>query len=341
LQKQKRLKYTKAFVGEDEMKLVVMIPAYNEEKSIGSVIKEIPRKINGIDIVEVLLIDDGSTDSTIERAIQGGINKVISHKENQGLGAAFKDGLNSALEMNADIMVNIDADGQYNAAEIPELIAPIVENKADIVLGWRDIGGLEFMPRGKKIGNKIATWVTGRLSGLPIKDAQSGFRAFSKEAALRLNLLGRYTYVQETIIQASCKNITIAQVPIEFRPREGKSKLISSLASYMFRAGLIISRTYRDYKILEPAILISGLLFIIGLVFAILVGIHFLATGMITPHILSAILALVFLTLSIQTLLIGFAADMFRSQRLLDEEILYLLKKQRAEKRAERQCSQD
>ena len=197
------------------MKLVVTIPAYNEEKTIAGVIEGIPRQINGINFVEILVVDDGSTDGTVEQARRAGVDKILSHQENQGLGVAFKDGLGAALGAGADIIVNIDADGQYNAAEIPLLIKPVLDGKADIVLGWRDISNLNFMPKGKKLGNKLATWVTRILSGLPIKDAQTGFRAFSREAALRTNLRGEYTYVQETIIQAAYKGLPIEQVPVE------------------------------------------------------------------------------------------------------------------------------
>jgi len=161
------------------MKLVVTIPAYNEEATIAGVIEEIPRQIEGIDSIEIIVIDDGSTDDTAAKAIESGAAEVIKHKKNRGLGVSFKDGLDAAIERGADVIVNIDADGQYNPAQIAVLIKPIVEGKADIVLGWRDIDKLDFMPRGKKLGNKLATWLTRRLSGLPIKDAQTGFRAFS------------------------------------------------------------------------------------------------------------------------------------------------------------------
>jgi glycosyltransferase involved in cell wall biosynthesis len=190
-------------------KLVVMIPAYNEEKTIGSVIREIPRKVDGFDKVEVLVVNDGSTDNTVEEAKKAGADYIVSHKTNLGLANAFKTGLEIALKLGGDVIVNIDADGQYNADEIPELVKPILDGKADIAIGDRQIDRLDHMPKAKKVGNKIATWVTRRLSGLPIRDAQSGFRAFSREAALRMNLLGDYTYVQETIIQAANKKLRI------------------------------------------------------------------------------------------------------------------------------------
>jgi len=311
------------------MKVVVTIPAYNEEVSLGQVITEIPRQIEGVDLVEVLVIDDGSTDSTVEQARRAGADRIISHKENQGLGVAFRDALNTALEMGADIVVNTDADGQYNGNEIPKLVKPILENRADIVLGWRDVANLAHMPRAKRIGNRIATWVTRRLSGLPIKDAQTGFRAFSKEAALRLNLSGKYTYTQETLIQAGYKSLKIEQVPAEFRAREGESRLISNIFSYARRSGALILRTYRDYQPLKLFSFLGGILIIIGLALGIRVIVHFVDTGAVSPYIPSAIAASLLIITGLLTVIFGLFADMFKNQRLLEEEILYRLKKRK------------
>ena len=151
-------------VSAGEIKLVVMIPAYNEEETIASVINEIPREIEGIGCVEILMINDGSTDGTVIQALTAGVDRILNHYSNRGLGVSFRDGIEAALEIGADIVVNIDADGQYNAKEIPKLIQPILDGRADVVLGWRDVKNLDFMPRGKKLGNRIATWVTRMLS---------------------------------------------------------------------------------------------------------------------------------------------------------------------------------
>jgi len=317
------------------MKLIVTIPAYNEEKTIGRVIQEIPRKIDGIDKVEVLVINDGSIDKTAEVARKAGADYIITHKKNLGLAKAFKNGIETALALGADIIVNIDADGQYNAKEIPKLIKPILEGKADIVIGDRQIDKLNHMPRSKKIGNKIASWVTRRLSGLPIKDAQSGFRAFSREAALRMNLLGDYTYVQETIIQAANKNLKVIEVPVEFRRREGKSRLIPNIWSYAKRAGITILRTYRDYHPLKVFLSIGLALLLVGLIFAVRVLIHYFRTGMVKPYIPSAVLSVMLITVGVITVIFGLLADMIKMQRLLLEEILYRLKKEEVENKNE------
>lgn len=309
------------------MKLVVNIPAYNEGNTIPHVLREIPRHIEGINSIEVILIDDGSTDNTISKATEIGVDEVVIHKSNKGLGVAFRDGLDSALERGADIIVNIDADGQYNATQIPNLIKPILDGKADIVLGWRDIDKLDFMPKGKKLGNKLATWLTRRLSGLPIKDAQTGFRAFSREAALRMNLGGKYTYVQETLIQAAHKGLPIEQVPVEFRRRDGKSRLIPSLGTYATRAAAIIFGTYRDYYPLKFLSSIGGFLLLISLGFGVRVMVHFAQTGMVSPYLPSAILASLLVAIGLGTIALGVFIHMLNTQRRLNEEILYRLKK--------------
>lgn len=315
------------------MKLVVMIPAYNEEETIAEVIKKIPDQIPAIDSIETLVINDGSTDGTARVAERAGAHKILSHRTNSGLGASFRDGINCSLDMGADIIVNTDADGQYNAGEIPKLIKPILEGKAEIVLGYRNISSLDFMPLSKKIGNKIATWVTAKVSNLPIKDAQTGFRAFSKEAALRLNLSGEYTYVQETLIQAKDKDLSVAQIRVEFRERKGNSRLISNPFSYARKAGSTIIRSYRDRAPLKVFFWIGGVFIIIGIIFGLRVLIHFFKTGVVSPYIPSAIIAPMFIVVGFLIFVLGLLADMFRTTRILQEEILYKIRKQEIDKK--------
>ncbi len=308
-------------------RLAVMIPAYNEEKTIGKVISEIPREITQIDEIIVIVIDDGSTDNTRKMAFEAGVDKVISFKQNKGLAFTFKKGLDVALELNSDIIVNIDADGQYDGKEITALIKPILDNRAEIVLGSRFKGWIEYMPLQKRVGNSLATKVTNLLSGLKFSDTQTGFRAFSKEAALRINVMSNYTYVQETIIQAIDKRLKIVEVPVHFRRRKGKSRLISNIFSYSKRAGLTILKTYRDYKPLRTFLLIGGFVMLIGLVFGLRVLIHYLNTGLVTPYLPSAILTAVLLIVGFQVVTLALIADMIGNNRKVQEEILYLLKK--------------
>jgi len=308
------------------MKLVVMIPAYNEEGTIGDVIRGIPRKIDGVREVKVLVIEDGSTDRTVEVAKDAGADRIVSQRQRMGLARAFDKGLDVALEMGADIIVNIDADGQYDPREIPKLIQPILNGEADIVLGNRQIDKLTHMSLSRKIGNKIATFVTNKLSGLNISDAQTGFRAFSRRAALMLNVLSDYTYTQETLIQAAYKKLRIVEVPIEFRERKGKSRLISSLLSYAKRSGLTILLTYLNYKPLKTFSIIGLAILTIGLLLGFRVLVHFYKTGMITPYIPTTILVVMLVIVGFQVILIGLFASMVKSNRELIEKILYKIK---------------
>jgi len=308
------------------LKLVVMIPAFNEESTIGNLIRSIPRDV--LDEVKILVINDGSTDNTIIEAEKAGADKLISFKENMGLAIAFEKGLDTALQMGADIIVNIDADGQYDPKEIPKLVKPIEDGQADIVLGSRFKGSIEYMPKSKKIGNILATKVTRYLSGIPISDAQTGFRAFSKYAALRLNVLSGYTYVQETIIQAAHKGLTIVEVPCTFSRRtEGKSRLITNIFGYARKSGITILRTYTNYKPLKTFFAIGGILSIIGIVIGLRVLIHFLMTGRVTPYLPSAILTAILLIVGFQIIILGLLADMIGVERKFMEKILYYMKK--------------
>ncbi|MHA2028477.1 MAG: glycosyltransferase family 2 protein, partial [Candidatus Kariarchaeaceae archaeon] len=260
------------------MKLVVMIPTRNEEQTIGKVIDEIPKQIEGINEIEIIIIDGASTDDTIEVAIKAGAAYAYSDHINRGLASAFKVGLQKALQRGADIIVNTDADMQYDQTEIPQLIKPIIDREADMVLGSRFKGWIEDMPLRKKIGNRLATFVTSKLAGQRISDAQSGFRAIHRELALRLIVEAKKTYVQETLIRPIRMGYTIVEIPIRFRKRDDKSRLILSIWSYALRVFPDLFLTYLQVAalrffvgfsllsvaIIAPIIIISLLLFIAG-----------------------------------------------------------------------------
>jgi len=313
------------------MKLIVTIPAYNEENTIDKVISEIPRQIDGIDTVEVLVINDGSTDNTVTVAKDAGADHIITLKENQGLAFAFRTGLEEALKRGADIIVNTDADFQYNQQQIPDLVKPVLEHKADIVLGSRFSGHIEHMLPQKRIGNIIATRVTRMASGYPVTDAQTGFRAFSRDAALRMNILSDYTYVQETIMQAVNHNLTMVEIPIDFRRRDGNSRLMSGVFNYAKRAASTIMRTYRDYEPLKVFGLIGLVFMLAGMVTGARVFIHYLLTGMVTPYMPSAVLTVILGIMGVQIIVFGLIADMLKTQRAIGEEVLYRLKKMKFE----------
>jgi len=307
------------------MKLVVMIPAYNEEETINSVIREIPRDC--CDLVEVLVINDGSTDNTVEEAKNAGADRIVSFKKNRGLAPAFRAGLETALEMGADIIVNTDGDGQYNGKQIPDLIKPIMDGRADFVLGSRTKGRIEYMPLQKRIGNRIATFVTRQVSGLPISDAQSGFRAFTRDAAMHLNVMSNYTYVQETLMQAANSGMVYEEVPIEFRKRTGgQSRLISNIFKYAKRAGTTIVKTYRDYQPLKTFSMLGLIFLVVGLIFGFKVLYHFLQTGTVGLELPSAVLTVLLLIIGVQTIVLGLLADMLKTHRNIQDEILYRLK---------------
>lgn len=310
------------------MYLVITIPAYNEEKTVGQVIEEIPKKIPGIKKINVLVINDGSSDRTVDVAREKGAI-VISNKENRGLATTFKRGLEKALQMGADIIVNTDADNQYDQRQIPDLIRPIVEGKADMVLGSRFKGTIEYMPSDKKWGNRISSWVVRRVSGLPISDAQTGFRAFSREAAMRMNIQASYTYTQETILQAAAAKLVIKEIPITFRKREGNSRLISNIFNYAKRVSVTLLIGYLNYKPLKVFLGIGVLFFLVGFTLGLRVLFHYLSTGFVTPFIPTAILTTIFIIFGFQVIVIGLIAEMVKQQRRLSEENLYMLRSKR------------
>lgn len=308
------------------MKLIIIIPAFNEEETIGNVIREIPRNTSGITEIKIFVINDGSTDSTEIIALAAGADKVINNKKNIGLAKTFEKGIESALNAGADIIVNTDADGQYNQAEIPKLIAPILGGRADIVIGDRQVEKLKFMKSGNKYGNILGSWILRKLTNSSIRDASSGFRAFSCDAANKLNIYYAHTYTHETIIQAVYKNLVIGQVPIEFRERQnGKSKLIRNIFIHIKNSALIIMRTILLFKPLKT-------LFYLGLIIilpGIILGLRFLyyfinsrASGMIQSLILSSTLIII----GFIVIILGFIGDLIAKNRKINEEILYQIK---------------
>jgi len=308
------------------MKLVITIPSYNEEITLPKVIQEIPKKISGIDKIEVLVIDDGSTDRTAEIAKKFGAT-VLKNPKNMGLAFTFSKGLNKALELGADIILNTDADFQYNQTQIPLLLKPILNNEADIVLGSRFKGWIEDMPFMNKWGNIAMSFMVRTLTGLNVSDAQTGFRAFSRAAALKINIFSDYTYTQETILEAWEKKLVIAEIPVDFRKRHGKSRLISNVFIYARRAGFTVLETYLSYKPLSFFLSIGLILALSGLIISIKVLTHFIETGQVSPFTPSAILGSLLLILGFQSVMIGLIAKLIQRNRMLQEKILYETKK--------------
>lgn len=312
---------------EKPVKIAITIPAYNEEDCIGKVISEIPRKIEGVDEIEIIVINDGSKDRTAEVAKEAGANKIVHFPRNKGLAMAFKEGLNTAIDSGADIIVNIDADGQYNSTEIQKLIKPILDGKAEMVLGSRFAGTIEHMVPQKRWGNRLATFVVGWAAGMKVSDAQTGFRAFSREAAMRLFIHTGYTYTQEMIIQAVHKRLSIVEVPVEFRKRKnGGSRLIANVLKYAKHSVATLIRTYTYYNPLGTFSMIGGSLFLLGVLSGFRVLIHFITTGMVTPYLPTAVLSSVLLIIGFQIIVIGLIADISHQNRHIMEEVLYRIR---------------
>lgn len=312
------------------MKVVVMIPAYNEERTIGRVIKEIPRDIS--EHVEVLVINDGSRDRTWKVAKRAGADKVVSHKRNKGLGHAFRTGIDCALRMGADVIVNIDADGQFNPKDIPRLVKPIVNEEADMVTCTRFAKGAPKMPAVKKFGNKRFTNLVNRLTGEKFTDTQCGFRAYSREAALRLTLFGGHTYTQEVFLNMVSKGMKIKEVPCRVKgEREGKSRVVSSISGYGTLSLLLLIRAYRDFRPLRFFGTLGMILFIPGLVIGIVLGLRMLIYNVVSPYLSLVYVGVVLIMVGALLLIMALIADMYFRQRLLQEEILYRLKKREYE----------
>jgi glycosyltransferase involved in cell wall biosynthesis len=315
-------------------KLVVLIPAFNEEKSIGAVIKAIPREIAGVGRVEVLVLDDGSIDRTPEEARKAGADKIVSHGWNMGLGRAFQDGVWGALKMKAGIIVNIDADGQFNPKDIPRLIEPLLEGKADVAICTR-FGQRAFepkMPWVKKLGNRLFTSLVNALTKSRFTDTQCGFRAYSKEAALRMNLFGKFTYTQEVLMDLMQKGMRIVEVPCRVvGERKGKSRVVKHWYSYGMKALIIIIRAIRDYKPLRFFGSIGLLLLFAGGISALALWLRLLLYHVITPFMWVVYADVVLIILGFLLVVLALLADMSDRQRKIQEEILYRLKKQEIE----------
>ncbi len=310
------------------MKLVVMIPAYNEESTIPNVIRSV-RQTTPIN-TSILVIDDGSRDNTARLAREAGA-EVISHGNNKGLGIAFRTGINHALSMQADIIVNIDADGQFNPADIQRLVQPIIEDKADMVTCSRFLERryIPRMPWIKKFGNNLITSLINFLTGKRFTDSQCGFRVYSREAALRLNLFGEYTYTQEVFLDLLNKGFRIKEVPCRLvqDQRKGKSRLYRGWFSYGTRVLLIIIRSIRDYRPLKFFGLIGLLTMLLGFVIEGILFIRWLLTSFITPYRSLLLLGITLIILGFLLMILALIADMLARERKLQEEILYRLKK--------------
>jgi glycosyltransferase involved in cell wall biosynthesis len=320
-----------------QMKVIVQIPCYNEEETLPDVMRDMPRSIPGVDELETLVIDDGSTDRTVEVARSLRVDHIVRHNGNRGLAAAFQTGLDACLRLGADIIVNTDGDNQYPQSMIPDLVAPILRGEADMVVGDRQVRQIEHFSPVKKTLQVMGSWVVRQASGTRVPDAPSGFRALSREAALRLNVITNYTYTLETIVQAGKKNIKIASVPVRTNVVTRPSRLVRGLFDYVKKSGATIVRLYALYEPLKVFFYIGLVLMLIALFGTISLLLHyFLQEGMnfrqtFERHTPTTIATLISLVFGFQIWLIGLLADLIAASRRLTEETLYRVKRMELE----------
>lgn len=308
------------------MKLIIQIPCYNEEQTLPVTLKDLPKMIEGIDTIEYLIINDGSTDRTVEVAKNSGVHHVVNFKNNRGLAKGFMAGIDTCLRLGADIIVNTDADNQYCGADIGKLVKPILDGQADMVIGERPINDIEHFSWIKKKLQRMGSWTVRVASKTDIPDAPSGFRAYSREAALKLNVLSEYTYTLETIIQAGRKNMAITSVPVRTNKELRKSRLFKSMWAYIKRSVFTIFRIFMMYKPLKFFTWLGSLIFLVGLLLSARF-IYFYLSGNGSGHIQSLIFAAVLVMLGFQTGVIGLQADLIAANRKLLEDIQYRVRK--------------
>ena len=308
------------------VKLIIQIPCYNEAATLPATLAALPRHLTGVDIIEYLIIDDGSQDDTARVAAAHGVPYVIQLNTHRGLAAGFVTGLDACLRNGADLIVNTDADNQYNAEDIQRLVDPILHGQADIVVGDRGVASLETFSPVKRTLQRMGSWVIAQASGLNTPDATSGFRALSREAAMRTLVLSEYSYTLETLIQAGNRGISVAYVPVRTNPDTRPSRLMRSIPHYLTYSGSTIVRAYTMYRPMRVFSTLGGLLILAGMVLA-LRFLYFYIIGQGGGHIQSVILSAILLIIGFQILLIGLLADLISGNRKILEEVLYRLRR--------------
>jgi glycosyltransferase involved in cell wall biosynthesis len=299
------------------MKLIIQIPCFNEEAQLPNTLSHLPREIEGFDQVEWLIIDDGSTDRTIDVARANGVDHIVRLPNHKGLAAGFQAGLDAGLKLGADVIVNTDADNQYEGADIPKLVAPVLRGDADMVIGDRGVDSNEHFSRAKRRLQRLGSWVVRQASSTEVPDTTSGFRAYNREAALQMLVVSKFTYTLETIIQAGKLLVAVDHVPIRTNPKTRESRLFPSIPAYIRRNGLSIFRIYSQYEPLRvfwTAALITGLA---SMVFFVRFLIDFITGGGIAGHIQSLIFGGVLFNAAMLLGALGVIGDLLAAQRIM------------------------
>jgi len=303
------------------VKLIIQIPCYNEEQTLPLTFADLPKQIDGIDEIEVLIIDDGSSDKTVEIAQQLGIDHIVINKKNMGLAASFRRGIDECLRQGADIIVNTDGDNQYAGWDIPKLVKPVLNNEADIVIGDRETHKISHFSKGKKFMQWLGSGIVRKLAGIWVPDTVSGFRAISRESAIKLNVLSTFSYTIEMVIQAGNRNLTIISVPVETNDKTRESRLFKSIPSFIIRQVSTIVRMYAMYQPLKVFFIIGSILSITGII-PIIRFMYFYYTSGGAGHIQSLVLGGILLMMGFITFLGGLIADLISFNRKLSEMAL-------------------
>jgi glycosyltransferase involved in cell wall biosynthesis len=305
-------------------KLIIQIPCLNEAETLPATLADLPRSIPGIDVIETLVIDDGSRDGTAEVAHAAGVDHVVRLRRHKGLAAAFAAGIDASLKNGADFIVNTDADNQYSGQQIPLLLAPLLEGTADIVIGDRNIAAVRHMSWQKRQLQRLGSWVVRQVSSTSVPDTTSGFRAYTRDAALRMTIVSEFSYTLETIIQAGKKRMAIAHVPIDTNPRTRDSRLFDSAFSYIKRSAATIVRIYAMYEPLKIFTYIGLTVVAIGVLFSMRGVVTYLTQPVYGPrNVQSLLVAAVFMIIGFQILMIGLLADVISANRKLLEDLVY------------------
>jgi glycosyltransferase involved in cell wall biosynthesis len=304
------------------MKLIIQIPCLNEEATLPATLADLPREIEGIEAVEWLVVDDGSTDRTIEVAREHGVDHIVRLTNNKGLAAAFEAGLDACLKLGADIVVNTDADNQYDARDIPKLVEPIVAGRADMVIGDREVAGLEHFSPVKKRLQRMGSAVVRRASGTDVPDTTSGFRAYNREAAISMNVVSKYTYTLETIIQAGKMLVALDHVPIRTNETRRESRLFGSMYEYVRRNTLAIFRVYTMYEPLKVFLIAAAILGLASLAIFGRFGYFYFVEDEGSGHVQSLIVGAVLFIAAVQLAALGILGDILASSRVTQQRIL-------------------